>query len=117
MQAIIGLERLDLFIKFTTDLLSKVVIDGIAALSSLTRLRLKGTGVGRLGVCALAEAAQRGDFAKLLHLRVETVGVNATAAQVRSVVLHQFVCCRYIYFFQSLCVDVDCFGFQRLCTG
>ena len=61
---------------------SKAVIDGITPLTALTRLRMKGTGIGRQGVLALAKAAQDGRLSRLLHLRVETVGVNAAAVQV-----------------------------------
>jgi hypothetical protein len=82
MQALTGLERLDLFTDFSNDILSREVMDGIAGLTNLTRLRLKGTGMGTLGVNALADAVRRGSFSKLVQLRVETVGVNVTAVQV-----------------------------------
>lgn len=76
------LERLECLVDFSSDSLSASFIEGFAALTSLTRLRLKGSGIGTKGVKALAKAAQAGSFPKLLHLRMETVGVQASAVKV-----------------------------------
>jgi Ran GTPase-activating protein (RanGAP) involved in mRNA processing and transport len=82
LQALTALQRLDFFLDFNTDSISRHVIEGLAALTTLTRLRLKGTGIGTEGVTAVAAAAQERKFSKLLHLKLEAVGVNASAVQV-----------------------------------
>lgn len=108
LQALTSLERLDFFATFNNDHFSKDVIDGLSTLTSLTRLRLKGTGIGRQGVHALAAVAQQGCLSKLLHLRVETVGVNATAVQVGRLVsdkgaLSDVLVCAYLFASETSC--------------